>query len=146
MFFYRLILTAIILLSVTACGFQLRGYNRADLSQVNVLLVSSTPYAAFEKILKRRLTQSGVKSIQPEKIIQNHNKQEEIETGETELKKSQQDILKNYRLEIIEMKLTEKGISRDQSGRSNETEVTLELNFKLEKINKNNASDGRTSG
>jgi hypothetical protein len=114
MFVYRLSCLLVLLLTVSACGFQLRAYNQADLSAVKLLLTSETPYARFEKVLKNRLRQSGVN------LIKDNQKPKQSEGF--------------YHLQLISIDLKDKGISRDQSGRSNETEVTITINFKFNQL------------
>ncbi|MCW8875754.1 MAG: hypothetical protein OQJ89_04220 [Kangiellaceae bacterium] len=99
------VLTAVIV----GCGYQLRGTTGGTLASTGLFLSSSSPYGEFEKQLTRRLK------------LQNANLTEDTSKAE-------------WHLEIIELVESEQGVSRDQTGRANETELTVKLLYKLTQL------------
>lgn len=118
--YYKISVVLIFVLITNACGFQLRGSSKANLNDTYFLLEINSESVAFEKVLKRNLISSGAKLVadpQSESL-----KTQLLEKG-----------FQYWRLKIIETKYSMQGISRDQSGRSNENQLRLKVDFVLEK-------------
>ena len=106
----------IILLSLSlficACGFQLRGAGNHNLSDVKIYLSQNEKldtkkaFRSFLKEFKRSLKQTSAE------LVSNPD------AGSDQLN-------------IVEFKFTSQGVSRDATGRANEHEVTLRLDYQL---------------
>jgi outer membrane lipopolysaccharide assembly protein LptE/RlpB len=102
---------------ISACGFQLRGTGNHSLSGTQIVLAQKEDlngdknYRSFEKELRRSLKQAGAELT--------------INT-DSEMVKS--NVLA---LNIVNLEFTSQGVSRDATGRANEHEVTLRLEYTL---------------
>jgi len=94
------------MLLLSACGFQLRGTNLANLNQQIIFLHSETPYGELEKILKRDLKAAGA-------VMASDSERAQIS------------------LNLIRLEFDTQGVGRDSTGRANETLLNAELEFEL---------------
>lgn len=108
--YHRFILISVLTAALVGCGYQLRGTVDGALASKGLFLSSSSPFGEFEKQLTRRLK------------LQNANLAEDTSKAE-------------WFLEIVELSESEQGVSRDQTGRANETELTVKLLYKFSKFN-----------
>ena len=113
---HRYILISVLTAALVGCGYQLRGSNGASLASKELFVSSSTPFGEFEKQLTRRLK------------LQNADLAEDSSKAE-------------WHLEIVELSESEQGVSRDQTGRANETELTIRLYYRLVKLGNSSAFD-----
>lgn len=113
-------------MAISACGFQLRGsqINAESLQGLKISLSSlkHSSYARFEntsfdKIIKRQLVAAGA-----EVISLKQEKNTAIEAVD-------------INIELLGLSFSQQGVSRDESGRANEHEVTARLDFQLSNSN-----------
>ena len=99
---------------ISACGFQLRGTGTHSLSGTHLYLNqnenldSDNNLGDFKKAFRRGLKQSGVELV--------NNASVELSIVE---------------FNIVNLDLTSQGVSRDATGRANEHQVTLRLDYQL---------------
>lgn len=114
--YYQLAIVTALLLILSACGFHLRGEQSVYLDNINLSLKIQAENKQFEKIFTRDLQLSRVKLISA-------NQQ------------TQQD-KDNWQLTISRIEFISQGSSRDVFGRANEVKETLQLDFTLQKTNR----------
>ena len=114
-------------LTISACGFQLRGNGgHGAINMGGTKIVLNTPSRSldvdFRKSLKRQLTM-----LDAELIIA--DQQASIQSSEA-----------NILLSVISLDFSTQGVSRDETGRANEHEVTASLDFLLQSPEANQQS------
>ncbi len=116
-------LKAVIILAfgllLSACGYHLQGTGVTGLDGVSLALVSDNPYGDFEKKFTRRLRASGVELKQA-----NDNSDAVL-----------------WQLELLSVKSTEQGVSRDETGRASEAVLITDLVFRLTKAGQDNSEE-----
>lgn len=122
----KIILILGLVLIINACGFHLRGQGENNLENIFLLLEnnqSPSELVNFNKILQRQFEQANVNLIDQNEI----NKAEEN--------------FQYWQLNFIAVNITSRGLSRDSSGRSNEKQLKLTVDFTLAKKLKANNID-----
>ncbi|WP_444996912.1 LPS-assembly lipoprotein LptE [Aliikangiella sp. IMCC44359] len=103
---YRCLLTAILFVGISACGFQLRGTGQALLINQSVVVISKTPFGEFEKTLRQTISESGgVISSEPTSS--------------------------SFNVKLVKLDIEEQGVSRDSSGRASEIILRATLHYQL---------------
>ena len=104
--FYRVFSLISVAVFLSACGFQLRGTQTANLSQKTILIESESPFGQVEKALKQQLQQSGAKLVAIDESPQLH-------------------------LKLLKFEINSQGASRDATGRANEVILRARLEYQL---------------
>ena len=116
----RFALILLVTAGISACGFQLRGTDGANLTNQNVYIVSQTPFGDLEKSLKRDLKVAGAGLVTD-------------------------GISATIHLNLVQLDFQTQGTARDDTGRANEILLRGTLEYQLvksEEISAENA-DGR---
>jgi len=100
-------------MTVSACGFQLRGSANNSLSGSQIYLVQNEKldadnnFRSFQKVFKRGLIQASaelVSGLEQSNVVE---------------------------LNIVNLEFTSQAVSRDATGRANEHEVSLKIDYKI---------------
>ena len=103
---FRASLTLMMIVVVSACGFQLRGNDGFHLTDQKILLISETPFSEFDQRLSRDIKAAKA-------VVVNDEQQAD------------------FILTIVGLEIIEQGVSRDATGRANEVVLRAELEYRL---------------
>lgn len=116
-------------LLVSACGFHLRGSEGYDLSHMTVIIEQSNDldknpdYRYFDKLVQRELQTAGAK-VKPTEQLSNVG-------------------LNFIQIKVLKLDFSSQGISRDETGRANEHQITARVDYLMTKSMEGTAAESQ---